>query len=254
MKNMLTSLALMIVAVAHATETPKDEMKRIETLSTALQTGGVTGLLATARGNGWPCPRIPSKWSMENRCPSNEWRKVLTEARDFGLSLAIALSDEAPEFQSLPAGDELNRRATRLCDLSEWCAATTGYGNILLAQRSLDLAAVGLTRLTANLNFPLGTCEKLATRMTPGWMSVASRAAVFNDEAGARLFSGSEPPEELERMLGTGRFWLKRSQGWKIPFGWKTDLSRYAEKKVFLKTWISFHFLKKTTTPFLLRL
>lgn len=233
MKNILIALCL-IATLARAVETPENELKRIDAISVALQTGGVEGLLATARSNGWSCPRMPSKWHVENRCPSNEWRKVLTGARDLGFALAVALDGEAPDFQMLSAGDELDRRATRLCDLSEWCAATTGYGNVMIAQRSLDLAAVGLARLTADLNYPLASCEKLAARMRPDWMSVAARAAVFNNEAGAKLFSGNEPPEELERMLGTGKYWLKLSQGWKVPLGWRTaPPSRYADRKLF---------------------
>lgn len=232
MKKIVMIFCLVAVLLAHADGPPGDELNRIETLSTSLRSGGVTGVLAMARANGWPCPRIPSKWHVENRCRSDEWRVVQTTARDFGLALAMALDSEAPDFQTLPAGEELERRSNGLCDLSEWCAATTGHGNILLAQRSLDIAAVGLARLTANLDWPLESCEKLAERMQPEWMSVAARATVFNDEAGAKLLSGSEPPEELEIMLGTGRQMLKISQGWKVPLGWKiAPTGRHVDKK-----------------------
>ncbi len=249
MKNTLITLCLMIAAVAYAAGTPGDELKRIQALSAAMSDGGIVGLLATARSNVLVCPRIPSNWHIQTRCPSNEWRKVLDEARDFGLALAVTLDGEAPDFQSLPVGEELERRATRLCNLSEWCAATTGYGNVFLAQRSLDLAAVGLARLTADLDYPFDACEKLAARMQPEWMSVSGRAAVFNDEAGAQLFSGKEPPEEFEKMLGTGKHMLKLSQGWKVPFGWRTAApSRYVNKTLFEKNLDFFAFVEDDRT------
>lgn len=234
MKNKLIALCLIVAAGAHAVEQSSDELNRIETLSRALQNGGVTGLLSIAQSNGWACPRMPSKWHVENRCKSDEWRKVLNEARGLGLAVAIALDGEAADFQTLPVGEKLNRRTSALCDLSEWCSATTGHGNILLAQRSLDIAAVGLARLIADLDWPLEASERLSFRMTPDWMSVKSRAAVFNDEAGASLFSGHEPPEELEKMFATGKYMLDVSRGWKAPFGWRTaQPSRYADKQLF---------------------
>ena len=151
---------------------------RIAVLNRALQDGGVTGLLAVVSDHRWDAPWIPSKWHVENRIKDGERVKVADAGRDFGFRLAKHLESVAEQFQSLPPGEELCSLSLRMCDLSDWCASTDGRENLFLARRCLDLAAVGLGRVTASLDFPLEKCQILAARMSPqpDWMSEAKRA------------------------------------------------------------------------------
>lgn len=196
------------------------EMDRILSLDAALRKGGLSELLSVAQQHQWKAPRMPSKWSVEHRPGTDKQGKLDRASREFGLKLAVQLDAVAPVFQDLPPGDELNRKADLLCDLSDWCASTPGYGNLLIAQRSLDLAAVGLARLAAFLDFPIAECEKLAARMSPSWMSVEARARTLNGEAGTNLFVVGGTQAEMEKTWGSGGFLMRekrshvsRSQG-----------------------------------------
>lgn len=163
---------------------------------------------------------MPSKWSVEHRPGSDDRRKIDLAGREFGRKLAVQLDAVAFSLQKLPPGPELNTQAYLLCDLSDWCASTTGYGNLFLAQRCLDLAAVGLARLTASLDFPLADCQKLAARMSPPWMSVETRARTLNDEAGTNLFAVSGTQTEMEKTWGSGGFLMReRRSGISRPQG-----------------------------------
>ncbi len=192
---------------AHAKEPA--EMARIGGLDAALQEGGLSDLLSVARQHQWQAPRMPSKWNAEHRQGSDEQRKVDRASREFGRKLAVQLDAVAPVLQVLVPGDELSRQAHLLCDLSDWCASTPGYGNLFLAQRCLDLAAVGLARLTASLDVPLAKCEKLAARMSPTWMSVEARARTLNDEAGTNLFAVGGTQAEMAKTWGSGSFLMR---------------------------------------------
>jgi hypothetical protein len=215
MNKVTTSLffILCIAFFAHADEPA--ELQRIHDLDAILQRSSVSGLLATANQYRWQAPRIPSKWNVDHRPAVAERRNIDLSAREFGRNLSVQLDTLASTMQSTPPGDELNRQSHLLCDLSNWCASTPGYGNLLLAQRSLDLAAVGLAKLTASLDFPLDECEKLAVRMTPAWMSVAARARTLNDEAGTNLFAVGGTQAEMERTWGSGGFLMREKRAGK---------------------------------------
>ncbi|HOU57466.1 MAG: hypothetical protein BWX54_02148 [Verrucomicrobia bacterium ADurb.Bin018] len=212
MNKFIASLTLLVCLCffAHAKEPP--EMDRIHGLDAALQKGGLSELLSVARQHRWQAPRMPSKWSVEHRSYSDEQRKVDLAGRQFGRKLAVQLDAIAPVLQDLPPSDELNRKAHMLCDLSDWCASTLGYGNLFLAQRCLDLAVVGLGRLTASLDFPLAECENLAARMSPAWMSVEARARTLNDDAGTNLFAVDGTQAEMEKTWGSGGFLMREKR------------------------------------------
>ncbi|MCL2104034.1 MAG: hypothetical protein FWH21_03115 [Kiritimatiellaeota bacterium] len=191
-----------VTVVAFATETT--ELKRVENLNVALQDGGIAGLLAVARDI--PVPRIPSKWHIEARMKGEEKIRVATAARDFGFALVERLEEVAKHFQELPPTEELCAETHKLLDLMEWCAVADGIGNLLLAQRCRDIAAIGLGRVTANLDFPLDECKRLASRMSspPDWASVAKRCRVLDTEAGVNLFVGCKDSEDMASVMRAG--------------------------------------------------
>lgn len=212
MSRVIASFFLLLCTTSFAHAEEPTELQCIHELDAALQQGGVSDLLASAQQHRWQAPRIPSKWNVEHRPAVAERREIDLAGRDFGRKLAVQLDTMASSMQSTPPGEELNRKAHLLCDLSDWCGSTPGYGNIFLAQRCLDLAAVGLARLTASLDTPLAECEKLAARMTPGWMSVAVRSRTLNDEAGTNLFAVGGTQAEMEKTWGSGGFLMREKR------------------------------------------
>lgn len=212
MSNVITSLSLVLVLASFAQAEEPVELQRIHDLDVALQQGGVSGLFTTVQQHPWPAPRMPSKWSVENRPNPTDKRKVDLSGREFGRKLAVQMEAVAPSLQEMSPGFDLNRQAHLLCDLSDWCASTSGYGNLFLAQRCLDLAAVGLARLTASMDFPLTECERLAARMTPAWMDVATRARTLNDEAGTNIFAVGGTQAEMEKTWGSGGFLMREKR------------------------------------------
>ena len=188
------------------------EIQRVRSLSKTLESGGVYGLCSYIQEHQAPAPYMPSQWRVEHRPGSVEQQMIDLASREFGQQLAVQLATIAPEVQCLPPGDELCRRANMLCDLSDWCASTPGYGNLFLAQRCLDLAAVGMARLTASLDFPLAECAGLAARMSPAWMSAEARARTLNAEAGTNIFAVAGSQAELEKTWGAGKFLMRESR------------------------------------------
>jgi hypothetical protein len=106
-------------------------------------------------------------------------------------------------MQQLPGDEALYVATVRLVCLSEWCGAVEGYGNVFLARRCLDLASVGVARLTANLDFPMERIDRLLGRLQPAWMSPEANLRILNWEAGVPIFTTPDR-EEMERVWGAG--------------------------------------------------
>ena len=149
---------------------------------------GPDHFLTAARMNGWSAPTILSRWRAE-KLAAPARRSAAQAARDLGGTLARQLAEFAPKIHALPPGEELRRTAATLCGLAEWCATTEGYGNALLAQRALDLAAVGVARLAADETFPLEQILPLAARLRQPLADAAARRRILNTEADAELFA-----------------------------------------------------------------
>ncbi len=208
MKTILQILIVVLgVSIVNAQSNTKDELKRIDAMNAALAGGGIPGLLEKANEQSWRVPQIPSQWHVENVSKA-EQKPVDVAAREFGKRLAQSLDRAAPSMQQLPAGEPLYNETARLLGFSEWCAATDGYGNLFLAQRSLDLAAVGVARLVANLGFPIEKIDGLLPRMNPVWMSIETNQRVLNKDAGVVVFPKAER-NDMERVWGSGRILMR---------------------------------------------
>lgn len=178
------------------------ELERIAALTTVLERSGIPSLLTSVAEQRWRAPEIPSRWNLENRSPL-ERGPIDRAARDLGKALALHLKDLAPRLQDTPADSSLNDLGHQLCDLAEWCGRTDGYGNVLLATRCIDLAAVAAARLTANLDFEAAKAETLINRLVEPWRAGDYRIRVLNREVGAEVFT-SESQDEISRTWGIG--------------------------------------------------
>lgn len=208
MKTLLHFLAATLLAqMANAQNAEEHELQRIITMTKTLNGGGIAGLLKQAKENAWEVPHIPSQWHVEH-VSKVEWKSSDITARQFGKSLAKQLAEEASKVQLLSVDNALYDETTLLIDLSDWCAATDGYGNIYLAQRSLDIAAVGVARLAANLDFQIKKIDSLLSRMNPSWMSAEVSQRVLNKDAGAYIFPEANR-EKMERIWGSGRIIMR---------------------------------------------
>jgi hypothetical protein len=193
-----------------------------EKLSDEVQRNGVEGLMKVVKDKGLSAPRIPSRWFVEECIQDNDEKARAKAAREFGQIIINELEKLAQEQQTLPAGELLFKRTFMLCNAGDWCAETVGYGNIFLARRFLDLAAVGLARLTVATNYPLSNCEMLATRMTPPWLGMDYRLQLLNQEVGTNLFVNSKiTNQELDWQWSVGwSMWTMKG---------KTDPGRWLE-------------------------
>jgi hypothetical protein len=163
---------------------------------------GVEPFAEAARARAWRTPVIPSRWHTE-QVAAPAVRATQRAARGLGAALTRELAVTAPKTRALPAGDALLRQTGALCDVAEWCAKAEGYGNALLAQRALDLAAVGVARLAADEAFPLERVLPVAARLRMPLASAAARQRILNAEAGAELFARAEQAD-IERVWRAG--------------------------------------------------
>lgn len=151
------------------------------------ESGDIASFIKTASINSWKCPRIPSKWSVEAHHKIGATRDELIRNRKFGFIVAVTLEGIAETQQTLPVNEVLWTQSLLLCDLADWCTTTQAYGNMLLGRRCLELAAVGLARLSAEMNFPLSKIEALVARMNTNLFNSDYCIAVINNEAECEL-------------------------------------------------------------------
>ena len=231
MKKLLIIISALgiLSRVAFTANPPTDwqeETKRIAQMSEALQKQTIEEFMKTAHRNHWGIPRIPSKWFVDTHVIDEKEKRYLQSVRDFGYQLVLRLEDLAKEQQTLPQDDSLFQRTLLLCDLGGYFTEVAGYGNFFLAQRCIDLSAVGLARLTASMDFPLGKCEELSERMRQEWQEMPYRVQMLNGEANTNIFINTKMnSEQLDDIWGIGSTMqnLIENQAWRTKreeMGW----------------------------------
>ena len=121
-------ISLLCTVTSYADET-------IDTMIKTLTDGGITNLAVWIKESKTPSPFIPSKWYVENRLKKSDEKDSANKIRDFGLQLAKEFDTTSVDFQKMEANDDLCDLTFAMCDISDWCGETVGYGNILLAER-----------------------------------------------------------------------------------------------------------------------
>ncbi len=207
-----TTLALMIVILAGSYVMGADdrEQERIRSLQQVLKSKGIPGLLNLAKDNAWRAPGIPSRWHVEHVAQSNDV-SVRDAARRFGGTVAAELGEAQHSILTANPDGALYVQVSALLDLGDWCASSDGYGNLLLAQKCLDLAALGLARLAVSMDFPLQKTESLSRRLDVPWTSTSARVRALNADAGAELFSGTQD-NDLRNIWASGGVILREER------------------------------------------
>ena len=180
--------------------------EHIELFNQLLTNGGITNLMAMVTSKNLQMPCIPSKWHVDNMIDNPVEKEAALKIRSFGLQLAKELVSKAAEMREIESYDECFDLMLVLCDLSEWCAQTEGYGNVFIAREALDIAAVGLMKITCNTNFPIEKCVLFKDRVTNKheWMNIESRGRIFDAELGTHVFAKCKTEKDLRFTLFGG--------------------------------------------------
>ena len=168
-------------------------LKKIVEMRSYLATSNLSEFVRKAGESGWKLPAIRSSWYVD-RVPEDQTRRHALEQarRDFGFLIAGKLTKVA-ETVRLPATDRgtLRTSALTLLELRDQLLIEPGYGNLFLARRAVDIAAVAATRLVADLSYSDNDAEALVFRFTDDWNAPRLRRRVLNDEAGREVFQRS---------------------------------------------------------------
>jgi hypothetical protein len=202
-------LLSIILDVASAQD-PRADVQAIVEMRHFVSERGILTLLDECEKRPWRVPSIYSRWHVENVSP--EMQRVLDNAaREFGKSVVVQLDTVSTEMQNLPANGELQRKTALLLDLSAWFSSVESYGNMLISQRCLDLAAVGVARLAANIEFPIDKVEALSAKLKPAWLDAEVRRRILNLDAGASIFNSAEL-EQMELVFASGKYLLEEKR------------------------------------------
>lgn len=209
------------------------ELEAIQSLDATLRSSGLSGLLRRVREDREPCPSICSRWKLDREVDAGRKATHLA-AREFGKRLAEALDIEARKLQESPATEASVERVEFLLSVAAFSGSTTGYGNLFLAARAVDLASVAMAQTAVRMDVPIARLVELSPRLSPKYLAIESCVAVLNGEvgktrAGVTLFQ-AENREALEAEWISGlRHWrLANPRTGLLPFPIPILATRYA--------------------------
>lgn len=145
----------------------------------------------------WRPPVIHSAWYVEKLKKDDPKQSAAeVEKRVLGKQLLDAIDDVTASIsEGNPSA--VAQRCRLLLDLSEWILQQDGYGNIILAGKSCDLASVGIGHLVADLKCPLADAKDLLLRLKTVGPQASHVVGVLNDEAGGRdIFDTTVPTRD----------------------------------------------------------
>jgi hypothetical protein len=161
-----------------------------------LQRLGLEAFVVACRGSNWPSPWMPSKW----RCNSiRDQRELLRveASRALGLELIAQIEIKADDARSQKEPAQAASASRFWFELADWCAATTGYGNLLLARRCADIASVPLSHLVANESVDAATLGSFDKWLQQPWDLPEVRRKILNDEAQAEVFPLAKDQQKM---------------------------------------------------------
>ena len=153
----------------------------------SLQKLGLVAFSAECRAADWKLPWMPSKWRWANIKEERERRRV-EASRALGLDLLIQIEKGATEARAVKVSDKNADEARLWLDLAEWCAATRGYGNLIIARRCADIAKLPLGRIAVDENVKIDLLLTFEPRTKTAWDSPEERRRILNEEAEAEVF------------------------------------------------------------------
>jgi hypothetical protein len=198
--HLLTVAYVLLLTIA--VRSTADELERCEEMTRFLREKGIAGFVAKASDPGWRVPVMPSAWNV-NQVAIAEKRPELRAARTLGSALLDELDKLATDVRKTGEEEELHRLVEICLSSAEWSwgGARAGYCNVLLAHRSLDIAAVGLAKMLVTNERSLERLSAQVVRLREPWTEPASRARLLNFESGTGLFQA----DSVQAVWGAGR-------------------------------------------------
>ena len=220
----LSSLEIFSIVIfgAESSTDWRKETQFITQINERLKKQTIEEFVEMLRQDQWSLPSIPSQGFIETHIKEDEIIIIFQAIRDLGYQLALRMEELAQEQQTLPQNDTLFQRSMLLCDLSEILTCGAGYGNFFLAQRCIDIAAVGLARLTISMEIPIEKCFKLASRMSQDWQEIPYQIRVLNSEAYANIFINEKiTKEQLNEIWGIGINMHRKVENSSLQIEWE---------------------------------
>ena len=147
---------------------------------------------------------MPSKWRWTNISDERE-RKRVEASRAFGLELLVQIDKNSFNARTKKDADKDTEEAGFWFDLAEWCVATRGYGNLMIARRCADIGNLPLGRLATVESVRNEILVALEQRAKTSWDSPEDRRRILNDEAQAEVFPVAKDQEpSLRKFFGGG--------------------------------------------------
>lgn len=151
-------------------------LKALTEMRSVLSAGSLSTFLDKSAENGWRIPVIRSSWYVDRIPDDRTQRHALEQARrDFGFQIARKLT-EAATMITLPGTNQqtLEESVRTLLDFRDRVLNEPGYGNLLLARRAVDIAAIAATRLVADLTYSEKKGETLVSQFTIGTLRLCA--------------------------------------------------------------------------------
>lgn len=195
----ITSLLLIFGAPLLAgTDAMLDKIAAQEKL---LAEKGITVFYNTARAEGWSAPLVRSQWAIARTMDQAE-RKRLVASFELGQRILVSL----PALAATKSGEEaeLFKTIVKTSDFADWIATPSGYGNALIARRSLDLALPLVGELLVDRDTSDEVLSNLESRLNPVWASVAFATAVLDGEMDGGVFASAKSNDDLRALWREG--------------------------------------------------
>lgn len=175
---------------------------QVEELKLNLEKSGLDTFVSSLKQNHTPTPDIHSSWHLAN-VSSFEEKSLDQASRTLGNVIARQMDEMALRIRSAPADRRLLSLVDQLIALAEWCSASEHYGNAFLTQRAVDIVAVGIARLTGNLDFPIEEIDELVKRLPASW-DAGLRQRILNHDAGVVIFTTNRQ-KDIEETWASGK-------------------------------------------------
>jgi hypothetical protein len=119
--------------------------------------------------------------------------------------LVARIMDTASTVNGAQTWNIYSSNAVTLLQLSGWLNATEGYGNVMLGIHSCEIAYLCLAKMIFDMSCPLSNVEQVLSLYKMPWYTPEAAADMLNDEAGSKLFIGSNEtsavgPYELDTI------------------------------------------------------
>lgn len=202
---MKMTAAILVAFIASALIAPLQiNADQLDDMRFAVQHSSPSEFVEGIGSNQWTVPHIHSKWYVD-RTASGEMKERLERTRVWGRLFAERVDSWSETIRSVDRSSEVASLSSALLSLSDWLAASNGYGNTILAYRCLDVASVGIARLAVDTNYPFDLVSGMVARLTAPWQSSRARATLLNSEAQSNVFdaSGVDPTIIQVRMSAT---------------------------------------------------